>query len=103
MGVEGYKFGHTSEDHEMFIRMARDPKMQFHNLDQILFEYRRHASQATRLGPRMRVSYVEISGFLFSEFLATHSIKYLFGIWIIHPWVRTARMVVRKWATGSTN
>ncbi len=103
LAVQGYKYGHTSEDHEMFIRMARDPGMEFFNLDQTLFEYRRHGLQATRLGPRMRVSFIEISGFLFSEFLATHSIKYLFGMWIIHPWVRGARMVFRKWSTGSTN
>ncbi len=100
LSVHGYKYGHTSEDHEMFIRMAREPNIKFHNLDKVLFEYRRHEGQATRPG-RIKVSYVEISGFLFTEFLLTHSPKYLFGMFIIHPWVRRTRMVFRKWRYGS--
>lgn len=101
--VGGYKHGHSSEDHEMFIRMARDKTIRFHNLDQCLFDYRRHDAQGTRLGPRTRICFVEISGFLFSEFLRTHSPKYLFGMLIIHPGVRAARMQLRKWMHGATD
>jgi glycosyltransferase involved in cell wall biosynthesis len=101
--VHGYKYGHASEDHEMFIRMARNPEMKFYNMDKTLFEYRRHDMQGSRLGPRTRVCYLEISGFLFVEFLATHSPKYLFGMFAIHPWVRRARMVLRKCIHGSIN
>src|ERR1035437_5998380 len=42
LSVQGYKYGHTSEDHEMFIRMARNPKIGFFNMDKVLFEHRRH-------------------------------------------------------------
>lgn len=101
--VHGYKYGHSSEDHEMFIRMARDPAVRFHNLDRCLFDYRRHEAQGTRLGPRTRVCFLEISAFLFAEFLRTHSPKYLFGMLIIHPWVRGIRMQLRQWIEGSTD
>lgn len=101
--VHGYKYGHASEDHEMFIRMARNPEIKFCNMDKVLFDYRRHDMQGSRLGPRTRVCYLEISGFLFAEFLSTHSPKYLFGIFVIHPWVRRMRMVMRKWIEGSTD
>lgn len=101
--VHGYKYGHASEDHEMFIRMARNPEMKFCNMDRLLFDYRRHDTQGTRLGARTRVCYLEISGFLFAEFLSTHSLKYLFGMFVIHPWVRKIRMVLRKWIQGSTD
>jgi glycosyltransferase involved in cell wall biosynthesis len=101
--VHGYKYGHASEDHEMFIRMARDREIKFCNMDKLLFDYRRHDMQGTRLGARARVCYVEISGFLFVEFLSTHSPKYLFGMFVIHPWVRRMRMVIRKCLEGSTD
>lgn len=99
LAVGGYKYGHTSEDHELFIRMARNPNIKFHNLEKELFAYRRHELQATRPG-RIRVSFVEISGFLFTEFLLTYSPKYLFGMFIIHPWVRGIRMSFRKLRYG---
>jgi glycosyltransferase involved in cell wall biosynthesis len=102
LSVQGYKYGHTSEDHEMYIRMARNPKIGFYNLDKLLFEHRRHEMQGTGLG-RIKASYVEISGFLFTEFLLTHSPKYLFGMFVIHPWVRRARMALRKWRYGRTH
>jgi glycosyltransferase involved in cell wall biosynthesis len=101
--VHGYKYGHASEDHEMFIRMARNPEIKFCNMDKLLFDYRRHDMQGTRLGARTRVCYVEISGFLFVEFLSTHSPKYLFGMFVIHPWVRRMRMAIRKCIEGSAD
>lgn len=101
--VHGYKYGHACEDHEMFIRMARNPEIKFCNMDKLLFDYRRHDMQGTRLGPRTRVCYVEVSGFLFVEFLSTHSPKYLFGMFVIHPWVRRIRMIIRKCMEGSTD
>ncbi len=101
--VHGYKYGHASEDHEMFIRMARDREIKLCNMDKLLFDYRRHDMQGTRLGARTRVCYLEISGFLFAEFLSTHSPKYLFGMFVIHPWVRRIRMVIRKCLEGSTD
>jgi glycosyltransferase involved in cell wall biosynthesis len=100
LNVQGYKYGHSSEDHEMFLRMARDRSVKFHNLDQILFQYRRHGAQATR-PERMKWHFVEISGFLFTEFLLDKSPKHIFGMLIIHPWVRKTRLLFRRLATGS--
>ncbi len=98
--VKGYQYGHTSEDHEMFLRMARNPSNKFHNLDMILFQYRRHEAQATAPW-RISVSFSEISGFLFTEFLMNPSPKYLLGMVIIHPWVRRFRLFLRRWIKGS--
>ncbi len=100
LAVQGYKYGHHSEDHEMFIRMARNPKVKFYNLDQVLYEYRRHALQATH-ADRMKWHYAEVSGFLYTEFLLTHSPKYLFGMFVIHPWIRKTRLAFRKRFRGS--
>jgi glycosyltransferase involved in cell wall biosynthesis len=98
--VQGYKYGHSSEDHEMFIRMARNQNVKFYNLNRVLYEYRRHDSQLTHQD-RMKWHYAEISGFLYTEFLLTHSPKYLFGMFVIHPWVRKIRLAGRKWLRGS--
>jgi glycosyltransferase involved in cell wall biosynthesis len=100
LAVQGYKYGHHSEDHELFIRMARNPKVRFYNLDQVLYEYRRHGLQVTH-ADRMKWHYAEVSGFLYTEFLLTHSPKYLFGMFVIHPWIRRTRLAFRKWFTGS--
>lgn len=101
LAVQGYKYGHFSEDHEMFIRMARNPDVEFWNLNQVLFRYRRHAQQATQ-PDRMRWHYAEISGFLFTEFLLTHSPKYLLGMFVVHPWFRRVRLALRKLRRGSS-
>jgi glycosyltransferase involved in cell wall biosynthesis len=98
--VHGYQYGHYSEDHEMFIRMARNPTIKFYNLKNVLYDYRRHASQITHAG-HMKQAYVEISGFLFTEFLLTHSPKYLFGMFVVHPWVRKMRLAFRRWVWKS--
>jgi glycosyltransferase involved in cell wall biosynthesis len=93
--VHGYQYGHYSEDHEMFIRMARDRATKFQNLEDVLYEYRRHPSQITHPN-NMKKAYSEISGFLYTEFLLTHSPKYLFGMFVVHPWVRKTRLLIRR-------
>ena len=84
----------------MFLRMARSPSIKFHNLDTTLFQYRRHEAQATAPW-RISISFAEISGFLFTEFLLRPSPKYLFGMIVIHPWVRKTRLFIRRWLKGS--
>lgn len=100
IAVQGFKYGHYSEDHEMFIRMARNPKVQFHNLDCTLYEYRRHEAQITS-SARMKIAYAEISGFLYTEFLLTHRPKYILGMVVVHPWIRRLRLLLRKLFKGS--
>ena len=98
--VNGYRYGNAAEDYEMFLRIARDPELRFHNLDKILFDYRRHALQVTGLS-RVKINYQEKAGFLFTEFLRTGSPKYLCGILLMHPFVYRTRMFFRKRVMGA--
>jgi glycosyltransferase involved in cell wall biosynthesis len=102
LSVGGYKYGHYSEDHEMFIRMARDPDVVFHNLDKFLYEHRRHEGQGTN-ARNLKKAYSEVSGFLFTEFIRTYSPKYLFGMVIVNPSIRKIRMALRKFRYGTAD
>lgn len=88
--VGGYRYGHMSEDHELFIRITRDKNFNFKNLDVKEFLYRRHNNQITSRR-HAKKHFAEISGFLITEFLLTYNPKYLIGSLAIHPWVRTVR------------
>ena len=100
LSVQGYKYGNFSVEYEMYIRMARNPDIKFYNLDRILLEYRRHSTQLTST-VRMKSQYADISGYLYTEFLRTHSPKYIFGMFILHPLVRKIRLACRKLLRGS--
>lgn len=93
--VGGYKFGHMSEDHELFIRIARNAAFGFHNLTSILFHYRRHGGQATNLHYFKR-RFPDVAGFLFSELLRSHSPRYLLGMIAVHPWSRHLRRLFQR-------
>ncbi|MFZ0662031.1 MAG: glycosyltransferase [Acidobacteriaceae bacterium] len=95
LAVAGYKYGHSAEDWEMLIRIARDPSRKFHNLDRVLFEHRRHSAQVTR-PDLIRAVFSDTAAFLFSEFLRTWSWKYLAGICLKHPLVVKARRTGRR-------
>lgn len=98
--VQGYKYGNSAEDYEMFIRMARDSQCKFHNLDKRLFAYRRHDQQGT--GPyRVKSNYWDKAGFLVTELLRTRSLKYIGGIVMTHPLVYRMRLLCRRWIKGS--
>ena len=97
ISIGGYRYGHMSEDHEMFIRLARDSSITFKNIDDRLFQHRRHAGQITSVDSLKR-HYPEVAGFLVTEFLFTHNPMYLVGTVVLHPWVRSARMMVRATA-----
>lgn len=85
--IGGYRYGHMSEDHELYIRLARDRSIIFENIEPVLFYYRRHDSQITA-GKNLKKDFAEISGFLTTEFLLTGNVKYLFGCLVVHPWRR---------------
>ena len=95
MQLQGYKYGHMSEDHELFLRMARNKSNLFHNLNKVLFYYRRHSEQITDAS-NMFNHYVEISGFLFTEFLRTKSTRYIIGMLNVHPFIRKLRLFMRQ-------
>jgi hypothetical protein len=82
--VGGYMYAHSREDWQLLLRIARNRDWKFHNLDCVLFEYRRHAAQGTR-PDLMRAVFLETAAFLFSEFLRTGSVKYLVRICLKFP------------------
>lgn len=92
----GYKYGHMSEDHELFIRAARFPEVKFHNLNKVLFQYRRHSNQITSI-LNAEKNFYEICGFLFTEFLLTKNPKYILGMFIVHPSIRRLRLHIKKY------
>lgn len=91
----GYKYGHMSEDHELFIRAARFPEVKFHNLNRVLFQYRRHSNQITSI-LNAEKNFYEICGFLFTEFLLTKNPKYILGMLIVNPSIRRLRFHTKK-------
>jgi len=95
MQMGGYKYGHMSEDHELFIRIARNKNNHFHNIKQVLFCYRRHSGQITDIS-YARKNFCEISGFLFTEFLLTLNFKYIIGMLVVSPLGRHALSFGRK-------
>lgn len=87
---KGYLYGHTSEDHEFFIRIARDKSVTFKNLHNVITYYRRHSAQLSDVSNQKNHFY-EISGFMFSEFLRTLNPLYLIGIVVNFPPFRNLR------------
>jgi len=92
---KGYMYGNTSEDHELYLRIARDSNCLFKNLPDCLFSYRRHDNQLTNL-KHARKAYCNISGFMFTEFLLTGNLMYLIGVFANHPALRRIRHEFRK-------
>lgn len=91
---KGYLYGHTSEDHEMFIRIARNKTAKFRNLSDVVTSYRRHSAQLSDLSNQHNQFY-EISGFMFTEFLRTWNPLYLVGMGVNIPALRRLRHKIR--------
>jgi glycosyltransferase involved in cell wall biosynthesis len=90
----GYMYGNTSEDHELYIRIARNPENLFENIPEHLFNYRRNRYQLTDMRNAWE-SYTDIGGFLFTEFLRTWNPFYLVGMIAVHPFCRNFRKLSR--------
>lgn len=93
---KGYLYGHTSEDHELFIRIARDPNIIFKNLSNSKTYYRRHLGQLSDIRSNKQFAFYEISAFLLAEFLRTKHIMYLVGVIAVIPVFRQARADIRR-------
>lgn len=87
---KGYLYGNNCEDHELFLRIARNPNSKFKNLSECLFSYRRHDDQLTDI-KYAKNAYCNIAGFMFTEFLLTFKLTYLVGIFAYHPILRKIR------------
>lgn len=99
---KGYLYGHTSEDHEMFIRLARDKTIKFKNLSDVTTYYRRHSAQLSDISNQHNQFY-EISGFMFTEFLRTFNFLYIAGMLVNIPTVRRMRHRLRAIRTSLAN
>lgn len=92
---KGYLYGNTAEDHELFLRIARDASIRFKNIDETLFYYRRHHNQLTDIRFAKK-AYCDIAGFMFTEFLRSKKFVYLFGAAVNHPSLRKLRALIRE-------
>jgi len=90
-----YKYGFMSEDHELFIRIAYQSKWELHNLNNVLFYYRRHNNQVTSKNSSFK-NFREISAFLFLHFMQTFNLRFLLGILYILPPVIWFKKYIRK-------
>ena len=93
-GNKGYLYGHTSEDHELFIRIARNKDTRFLNIPDIVTYYRRHSSQLSDLS-NQHYAFYEIAGFMTTEFLRTWNPLYILGAMVNFPMLRRLRHRVR--------
>ena len=92
---KGYLYGNSAEDHELCIRIARNPNHKFKNLKEYLFSYRRHEDQLTNI-KFAKKAYCNISGFMFTEFMLTRNVTYLIGVFAYHPLLRKIRQFFKK-------
>lgn len=75
LNVGGYLGGKMSEDYGLWLRMARNEKYLFRNLNQLLLKYRIHSSQARG----HRLGYAESAGLVLTEFLLKPSLNKFIG------------------------
>ena len=92
---KGYMYGNNAEDHELYLRIARNPNNLFENLPDYLLNYRRNKNQLTDMKNALK-SFQNIGGFLFTEFLRTWNPLYLIGIVATHPFFRKSRKLMRE-------
>ena len=92
---KGYLYGHTSEDHELFIRIARNSQLEFKNLEYVTTYYRRHSAQLSDISNQKK-HFCEISGFMLTEFLMTGNPLYIFGMLVNLPVFRRLRYFYRS-------
>ena len=93
--VNGYLYGHTSEDHEMFIRIARNKTIKFKNLSSTCTYYRRHPDQLSDFS-HLKNHFREVGSFMMVEFMRTKSPMYLIGLFANLPIFRKIRHLIRK-------
>lgn len=73
--VGGYMNGKISEDYDLWIRLMRDEKVKFYNIQENLTHYRVHATQVKG----NKYAYAEIAGYFLREALSQKSMKSFFG------------------------
>lgn len=90
--AKGYVFGYFSEDHDLYLRLAKIPKSKFHNLDTVLCHYRRHKNQMTG-GISFKI-FSEISAIHLINIISRGSLLSLLGIiWVFPPVIFIKRFI----------
>lgn len=90
--AKGYVFGYFSEDHDLYLRLAKIPKSKFHNLDTVLCHYRRHNNQMTG-GISFKI-FSEISAVHLINIFSRRSLLSLLGIiWVFPPVIFIKRFI----------
>ncbi len=92
--MKGYLHGLSAEDHDLYLRIRRNSKLKFYNLNEVLIYYRRHSDQLTKIENSFKAFY-DIASFLFREFLYSLDIIFIFGIIANHPHARQLRAIKR--------
>ena len=95
----GYEYGHTSEDHELFLRIARNKTTKFKNLPDVVSYYRLHPDQRISRAVQYH-QFCDISGFMMTEFLRTGHPLHLVGSLAVFPLAREFRRIVRRVRAG---
>ena len=91
----GYRYDFYAQDHEMWIRLSLTGEVKFHNVDKVLYYYRRNSLQETNILNSKR-AYYEISSFLYKFYLQTKNLKFIFGMIVVHPFSRQILSIYRK-------
>jgi len=92
---KGYLYGNSCEDHELYIRLARNLDLKFANLGDVVTYYRRHNNQLTTSGKEYE-QFCDICAFLISEFLRSGHPMYLIGCMANHSFARKGRHLFRQ-------
>lgn len=71
----GYLGGKYAQDYDLWLRLMRDNKLKFYNIQESLTNYRVHSNQSKG----NKLSYANVSGYLLKESLYSKSIKYFIG------------------------
>jgi len=91
----GYEYGHTSEDHELFLRIARNKTIKFKNLPDVVSYYRLHPDQ--RISSAIQYhQFCDITGFMVTEFLRTGHPLHIVGFLAVVPLAREFRRIMRR-------
>lgn len=94
LSEKGYLYGYFSEDHDLFLRISVSDKYKFFNLNEILFQYRRHANQlTTNINKKI---FAEISAIHLINIISRGKISSIMGIFWVIPYVVKLKRFIRK-------
>ena len=75
LSVSGYFGGQYAQDYDLWLRLMRNERVRFYNIQEPLIKYRIHENQTKG----NKNSYGEVAGYFLKEVFYTGKIKYLLG------------------------